>query len=661
MAEDNPFAEYTKPLRQRPMLPTEQKASGTGLSAADLEDNPFAEYTKPLRQRPSETTKPPKRSYKWSEVPGEAFMNLGPSAAQFYGDIFEAVTSPVETATGIKNLAVDLTNYARADSLMKQGRTAEVEQANRTVNYLAQAFKDRYGGEEQIKRTIAEKPFEVFVDISPLFTGGAGLVARAGGPAKVANALKTAGELPMLPVSAALGVGGRALSKLGQYTADVADPKSAALLEAAEGRGEQILNALQAPTQYVPGSMPTAAQAAVPAGSTKFVAFAESGKRVLPTEYNQRAVQQAQAAKEAVRTVSGQPGELEGLKAARKAQADVNYPAAFQQQIRSNPELVALREDPYLAPAFEQADKLFTSIAGSEEAAKTLKKSDLIKYLHNVKVSLDPMISAETNKAAQSQMLAKRDQLLNWLETRSSGYQKAREEFAEASGPIDKMKVGKYLEDKLLPAIYEGEDAAEAIRTADLRVKEFANALKNAPTTLKKSTGFQRYQELTDVLTDDQVKTLEGVRDDMARDLVSRHMAAVGRAGGAPDLRTFVKDVTEELRGPPLVKMSVTVVNDILRRVKGQMSEKMAVDLATAMLNPETAAEALQRAMRREQKLKNLVAPLQKTGKAVQTAVRKTPAPLANLLAPPGEETLNEMRKQWLREEPLITVRKGAK
>ena len=64
------------------------------------------------------------------------------------------------------------------------------------------------------------------------------------------------------------------------------DPKSAAVIDAVEGKGKDIVNALRSPDAViVPGSAPTPGEIAAPIGSAKFAAFAESYKPKNATEF----------------------------------------------------------------------------------------------------------------------------------------------------------------------------------------------------------------------------------------------------------------------------------------------------------------------------------------------------------------------------------------
>jgi hypothetical protein len=72
------------------------------------------------------------------------------------------------------------------------------------------------------------------------------------------------------------------VAKIGiEFGRKVAAPKAATYLQALEGRGQDILNALRSPNAViVPGSAPTAAQVAAPAGSTRFSALGQASAEV---------------------------------------------------------------------------------------------------------------------------------------------------------------------------------------------------------------------------------------------------------------------------------------------------------------------------------------------------------------------------------------------
>lgn len=634
MAEVNPFAKY--------------KPAAVSTTQPATEVNPFAKFKAPNTEGVVAPEGP--RSYKlaaapWTEgsVAGAALENLAPSAIKFYGGLAEMVMSPIETGAAIHDFGANLKNFLLNSYFPDAVSKEELAAADRTVNAMVTGLTNRYGGKEAIKRTMAEDPVGFLADLSTALTGGA--MAAPKGSA-VARGLEKASRMtdPLRPVIGAANVTGKGLAAGGTLLANALDPKSAALMQMSGQNAPDILNALQSYETFVPGSKPTAAQATSvlpPKKGALFTAFAKSGEEVSPVsaEYIQREVDQANAQRAALQTVAGKPGELETAVAARKAQGDIDYGQASKDMVRADPALGQLVQDPYINQARENAKEL------SNSQGITFK-SNPIQYLHNMKTRMDALIRAETDPVVAGQMLKKQKELVEWMENKSSSYKKARETYAQNSGPINQMEVGQYLESKLVPDLMVNEE------TGKLNFNQFARAIENAPTTLKKSTGFARFQKLTDVLTPDQVKVIENIRDDLARAQATRALAAAGKKGGALQLKNFVQEITDDLRGPSVVKTAVTVTNDIIKRVKGQMTEKMAVDLATAMLTPEAAAEALRRAMMRDEKLRKLVAVPKAAGKGIVTGLEKLPPAAVNMLG-------SEENRNALNEPPLITITKG--
>lgn len=622
--------EQIEGMFRQSMRPKSAAAAAPSSGSGEQIEGMFRQSMVPARQQGP-------RSYAWSEVPGAAMENLAPSAKKFYGDLYEAVTSPIETGAAIHDFGANLKNFLLASYFPDAVSKEELAAADRTVNAMVTGFKKNYGGEEAIKRYIAENPVQAFADLSTMFTGGAMAAPKS---SAVARGLEKASRMtdPLRPVIGAANITGKGLAAGGTALANIADPKAAALMQMSGQNAPEILNALQNYETFVPGSKPTAAQASAAAGVPDFTAFAQSAKDVLSKEFRDIEVAQANAQRQAIRGVAGTAEDLEAAKAARKAQGNIDYGQASKDMVRADPALGQLVQDPYINQARENAKEL------SNSQGITFK-SNPIQYLHNMKTRMDALIRAETDSVVAGQMLKKQKELVEWMESKSGAYKKARETYAENSKGINQMEVGQYLEDKLIPDLMVNEE------TAKLKFNEFARAIENAPTTLKKSTGFARYEKLSDVLTPDQVKTVEGIRDDLARAQLAKSLAA-SKGATALDLKDFVIDITKDLTGPSMVKTAVTLTNDILKRVKGQMNSKLAVELAHEMLMPETAAEALRRAMMRDEKLKKLVAVPKAAGRGIVKTLEKTPPAAINMLG-------NEENRNALNEPPLITITKG--
>lgn len=136
-----------------------------------------------------------------SEIPGEALSNLPSSAGRLVKNIAQPFLHPIETATGLKNVA----EGALEKTGLKSG--SEHEQY---VDAIGQMIKDRYGSWANFKRTLATDPAGAAADLSLVLTGGGSALARA--PGVVGEIGETAAAVGRLaPVTKAAGkVAGKA-------------------------------------------------------------------------------------------------------------------------------------------------------------------------------------------------------------------------------------------------------------------------------------------------------------------------------------------------------------------------------------------------------------------------------------------------------------------
>jgi hypothetical protein len=135
-------------------------------------------------------------------------------------------------------------------------------------------------------------------------------------------------------------------------------------------------------------------------------------------------------------------------------------------------------------------------------------------------------------------------------------------------------------------------------------------------------------------MTPDQIKVLESVRDDLARDKLAESQASAARGAG-PNVNLMGTETLGNVRAPNFINNVTTVANDILRRLQGKLDQKLAIELAAEMLDPAAAAAALEKALARQAKGEKMADPFKKTGKAASQVLR-TPA-VVNMLAPQSE------------------------
>jgi hypothetical protein len=433
------------------------------------------------------------------------------------------------------------------------------------------------------------------------------------------------------------------------------DPKSTAYLTAAEGRGPQIVNALRNQTEIVPGSLPTAAQAAAPVGATRFSAMGESAARTTPTPFFEREQAQKAAQLAAVQQVGKTPAELKAAEATRSATARELYGISDQAMIPADKTFTGLLDRPSMDKVIARASELAAEKGipfqiGQNRPAQTIPSvilnaegvpmgvtnipGEVAKYpgssLHMMKMAFDDLVKNPERFGIGANEVgaikATRGNFLNWVEDKAPAYKTARETFAAQSKPINQMQVGQFLEGKLTPAL--GEE------TARLRAAGYAGALDQAPGTIKRATGQSRFDELSQVMTPDQIKVLESVRDDLARAKLAEAQASAARGAG-PNVNLMGTETLGNVRAPNFINNVTTVANDILRRLQGKLDQKLAIELAAEMLDPAAAAAALEKALARQARGEKMAEPFKKTGKAASQVLR-TPA-VVNMLAPQSE------------------------
>lgn len=472
-------------------------------------------------------------------------------------------------------------------------------------------------------------------------------------------AISTGVTLLAPPVAKAIG---KSVNTLGRIATG---GKANVLLEAAEGRAPEIINALRQQPEIVPGAMPTAGEAAAPLGVTRFSALQESAEEILPSEYMARRQAQDAARAAAIRTVGGTPVQLETARKLRDATAKTNYGAAAKELVEGDEVFNDLLSRPSMDRVMARAEKLASernqpfvigqavpeqrvpsAVLGPDGVpmGETVIPAQTAQYpvqsMHYVKMAFDDLIRDPATfgigKSEAAAIAGTRGEFLSWLENKAGMYGAARKAFRQQSGPINQMEVGQYLESKLTSAL-QGEEK--------LRPAVFAGAVEAAPQTIKKSTqGAVRFEKLSDVLTPDQIKVVEDIRKDLARQSKYREQARFARPAG-PNAETAGSQLLTEVVGgvtmPTLLNRVTTIANAIMARLVGKIDRKLAIEIATDMLNPEVAALALETAQRRASTVQKATTGITQGMAAAQRVA--APAAAANALAP--AENQNQLRQ----------------
>ena len=355
------------------------------------------------------------------------------------------------------------------------------------------------------------------------------------------------------------------------------------------GRIEPSLGTSQRPGQIVPGSKPTAAEAAAPAGRAEFSALERDVAAHKPSDYLARGKEQQAAREASLATIAKTPKELKAAIATRGSNAEANYASAFKNSIKADPALARIANSDYFEKAVEEARK----IARTENIDP---KRDMGHFLHLVKRGLDKQLEkigdgalgGEEKRAVQGV----RKELIGWLGKNVPGYDKARTTFASDSKPINRMVVGQELEKVLKPPI---SDIAEVGKQ---RFGPFAASIRDSSQVIKKGGGDPRFGELKDILTPSEMKKVNDIASDLARKAQFEEQASAGMKARSGNLvGGQLERETGSATAPNALWRPAMLFNAVLRRMQGKANPELKEEMALDMLDPAFVAKVMRKAM----------------------------------------------------------------
>jgi hypothetical protein len=573
---------------------------------------------------------------------GETAGNIIPSGAAMIGGMYEAVTNPVETAKGLglaayggaRNLT-EATLPEGAFDVIKSVENPEVaKQAVDVANAIGGIYKQRYGSVNQLLDTIRTDPVGAAADLSLVFSGGAAATTKL---PVVSNALRTAARVAD-PIAEAAGRTVGAAARLGAAGVNrmttSAETRYVAN-ELAAGRGQELATAAREAPRY-PGVTPTFAEATTEVPVPRIQAFGREAaeKQDVAAEVGRRAKQTKIL--EDLKTISKTPQERAALEKARDVKAKEDYGKAFSQTVVDDAALRGLFNRPAMQRAVDVATKvaaernepfalgvskpqqvLTDPYTGEKTIIPATNAEYKVENLHRLKIALDDIVKKPQDygiAAEEARAIGDtRKQFINWLETKVGEYKDARQNYAAASKEIARADWGDFAVQKLTSSMSED---------APLRARNFTNAIReslgpNAPASLKRAIGGgSRYDDLTKLLTEDEMKIVNDVVGQLGREEMASGMAQRG-AGAAPKLEDLSK--TEKVQ---LFNQMWTLAQAAYGKVAGRLSEAKKTKLALAMLNADTMADLMEKAAKKQGRVERLATkPIRAVGRAAQTTI----------------------------------------
>jgi hypothetical protein len=571
---------------------------------------------------------------------GETAGNIIPSGAAMLGGMYEAITSPVETAKGLglaayggaRNVAEAALPTAAFDVIKSVENPEIARQAVQVANAIGGIYKDRYGSVNQLLDTIRTDPVGAAADLSIVLSGGAAATTKL---PVVSGALRTAARVAD-PIAEAAGraIGGTARLGAAGINRLTTSAETRFLNELAAGRGQELAQVARTAPRY-PGVTPTFAEATTEVPVPRVQAFGREAaeKQDVAAEVGRRAKQTKIL--EDLKTISKTPEERAALERARDAKAKEDYGKAFAQTVVEDKTLRSLFATPSMQKAVAEASKIAAEQKvpfaigktkpqqiGVDPATGKIKVTPAttakynVQNLHIVKQALDDILkNPDQFGIGATEANAIRDtraKFLGWLEDKVPEYKDARQNYAKASKELARADWGDFAVQKLTSSMSED---------APLRARNFTNAIReslgpNAPASLRRAIGGgSRYDDLTKLLNADEMKIVDDVVAQLGREEVAAGMAQRG-AGAAPKLEDLSK--TEKVQ---VFNQMWTLAQEAYSRLAGRLGEAKKAKVALATLNADTMADLMERAAKKQARVETVTTPIRKAGAAAQATV----------------------------------------
>ena len=378
----------------------------------------------------------------------------------------------------------------------------------------------------------------------------------------------------VLPSLASAGNAGINYGKHLFQNADIASGRFANKAAEASGKRDEIIDALMKNTDYT--GTANAGQAAAKAGSAEFSALQEVANARHPTPANTLLNrQEAQRAS----TIDSLGRDEEMLAEAIKNRAFKTKPL-YDEGVKVNirrADAAKIAADPVMKDAITKVmkDPLYGVVGKNKNSVEVLDAAK--KYLDDVATTMGNSGSNYASKLAGTGA----KNIAATADAASRAYAQARQMFKEMSGPVNKMEVGQYLANKLKTPLETGE-----------RASVFASAVKDAPKTIKNSTGMSRFDNLNQIYDKTEMSAIDRVSKELMNDAAYKELAKKGMIATGDLLGTLSKPV----QSPNLLSAPIATGNAAIRLLKGKITEKTLDALSKNMQNPQKLAELMQKA-----------------------------------------------------------------
>lgn len=327
--------------------------------------------------------------------------------------------------------------------------------------------------------------------------------------------------------------------------------------------------------EIVPGSLPTAGQAAGNPGIAALERTATATDPVAMNEMARRLAAQNEARVAALRGLAPDRGAAVN---ARQQAAEQLYASADPKPVTLTPELASLFQRPSMKAALTDAQRL------AEEKGISLDPTALTgRDAHFIKRALDDVTNAPPQQGfGQNQIGAVRDTkaaYLQELENQIPEYGQARQSFAEMSRPVNQADIAEEIAKKSVN--FRG----------DITPAAYARALRDE--TAQSVTG-QSNATLSKLMEPNQLEMLNNIRTDLGR---ADFANTAGKGVGSDTVQKLAYSNIMDKSGLPSWVSSLPgagLVGRVADFGYKRSNEEMRQMLAQALMDPSTTAALME-------------------------------------------------------------------
>jgi hypothetical protein len=272
---------------------------------------------------------------------------------------------------------------------------------------------------------------------------------------------------------------------------------------------------------------------------------------------------QSNARKAIIDSISGTEDDLSSAIAKRTSTGTKNYSEAFKVDVKADDNLIKILDNKYAKKATKDA----------LDIAKVDGAKSHSQILHNVKIGLDKQLDKAgddaLSKAEKKAVNSVKKKLVGWIEDQNPQYKIAREQYALDSKPINKMLVGQEIKNSLVTSLEKDSPS------------KFAEGLRQAPRTIKRATGDSRFQKLDEILSKEDIASLNKIKKELAIEAKAKTMA-----GESKSIKNLITGEVS-LSLPHILSRPVVITNHLLKVLGKDKTPEYKKVLIDMIKNPD--------------------------------------------------------------------------